>query len=57
MEVMAIEGDTGLGLFNLQRIMPYLRENRPFIAEGATYYVSAPEYLKHVLSEKYNPLG
>ncbi len=45
-EVMAIQGEYGLGLFNLERIKPFAGTGTPFIYEGTNYYVDVPVFLK-----------
>jgi folate-binding protein YgfZ len=49
-EVMAITETCGLGLFNLERVKPFIKEERPIVFEGASYTVTVPDYLKPVIS-------
>lgn len=43
--VMAIGKDYGLGLFQLDKIKPFIAEKRPLIHHGTTYDVHFPDYL------------
>ncbi|MDX1922936.1 MAG: folate-binding protein [Alphaproteobacteria bacterium] len=43
--VMAIGKDYGLGLFQLDKIKPFIAEKRPLIHHGTTYDVRFPDYL------------
>jgi folate-binding protein YgfZ len=45
-EVKAIEGDAGLGLFNLVHVKPFIGNGNPLVCDGALYKIYVPDYLK-----------
>lgn len=44
-QIMALEENVGLGLFNLERVKPFALSGSAFQFEDTSYYIHVPEYL------------
>ncbi|NDE89906.1 MAG: folate-binding protein [Alphaproteobacteria bacterium] len=52
--VMAIGKDYGLGLFQLDKIRPFITDNTIVVHHGTTYDVKAPDYLRETIFQSAN---